>query len=188
MSYQDKLKQMRTKRMMESCDISITELESIVSHTSYQASAKNIMPLRYVLINDKSLVSDIFNITNLVTMHNIDDTNKPSAFILIGTEEEYSLKSDLILGMDIGISYQIIREAIYEMGYNDICIFSFDKQKILKILDLNTFKPCLLVAIGKSKMPVNLDLTNKTRMYFDEDNQYHLNKLDLETMIIKRNK
>ncbi|MEG0284225.1 MAG: hypothetical protein RR543_05180 [Erysipelotrichales bacterium] len=183
MDYLEFLKDMRTRRIMDQITIEKNALIEIIEHTRYCASAVNQQILRYAYFNQDNDLQTIFESTNLVKRHKIETKNRPSAFIVIGTSSRQ--KASTMLGIDIGISIQTIREAAKLKGYDSICIMSFNKE-VVKGLVKEEFYPECLIAIGKSSQEIRIVDSKEDVGYFrDEDNIHTLNKLTLDKLIVK---
>lgn len=183
MTYKQELKETRTKRMMTPCQIETPFLQEIIEHVRYAASAKNEQIIRYALINEPEKVKTIFEATNLYTTHVIPHEAAPSAFIVMGTmNKNYH---DILLGIDMGIAYQIIREYLHQQGYCDICIFSFDRNRVKTVIEKTIFEPQLLVAIGKSDQVVNVFDSQENGYFKNEQGEHCINKLTAKTLMIK---
>lgn len=183
MSYLNVLKELRTKREMNPVEISDVELDYVIEHLVYAASGRNAQILRYVIINDKRK-EEVFNLTNLPSNHNISLEQQPSAYIIIGTQTK--MPQSNMLGLDMGIAVQIIREALYELEYNSVCINAIlDRDKLKEVIAIEDFYPENVIAIGKSNMKVNV-VVNKERVGTSKENGVHtVYKLDKDTLIKK---
>lgn len=183
MKYLEILKKLRTKRVMKPVKINNNDLKHVITHVRYAASARNIQPLRYVLISEPANVKQTYLGTNLPKTHGIKDEQAPSAFIIIGIDKAYSLP-EMTLGMDIGIASQIIRETLLELDLNSIPINMFDHAQIKKLINDETYQPLHCIAIGKSTMEVNIYEGNHTPTYFfDKDGGFNVAKLTEEELI-----
>lgn len=184
MSYLQILKNMRTKREMEPEVIPYELLYNAISHARLGASARNGQLLRYALINEHEQVRTLFQNCSLSTIHAIELEQAPSAFIVIGTLE--SEIHEMLIGIDMGIAYQIIREYLFNIGYSDVCIYSFERTVAKQVVGVDGFVPHLLIAIGKSYQKVNV-VDSDTNGYFrNEAGEFCVNKILEDHLIIKK--
>lgn len=184
MSYLQRLKNMRTRREMEPISISIDLLYEAISHARLGASARNIQPIRYALINDANDVKTLFENCSLTTSIGIEQKHAPSAFIVMGTmDTDYH---DMLIGIDIGIAYQIIREYLFNVGYNDVCIYSFERTVATKVVNVDCFIPHLLIAVGKSYQKVNVIDSHDNGFCRNELGEFCVNKLIEDVLILKK--
>ena len=184
MTYLEKLRQLRSRREMEPTTIKTELLVEAIEHARLGASGRNSQQLRFVLVNDDQ-VTNLFNLTNLPSTHKIKAEQKPSAFIVLGCLEEK--KGDTLVGIDLGIATQIIREYLAAKDYASLCIYSFNRIEAKKLIGIDNFYPDLVIAIGKSNQVVKVedskeDVTN----YRNENNEHTVRKLTSEKLILKK--
>lgn len=183
MDYLAFLKNLRTRREMKPTKISYEDLEEVINNVSYAASARNIKPLRYVLITEPTNVKDVYLKTNLSKTHNISGNEAPSAFIIIGTENEYPLP-ELTLGMDVGIACQIIRESLLYKGLSSVPINLFNHEQIKELINDENFRALHCIAIGKSDMEVKIyEGKHDPEYFFDEEDIFTIAKLGVDELI-----
>lgn len=184
MTYLDKLQKNRTKREMYQTDIKYNVLETAIEHTRYGANSRNEQQLRYHIVTNHEQVLKIFEATNLPIIHKIKKENMPSAFIIVGTFDfDYN---ELWLGHNIGIAYQIISEFLFDHNLCNICIYSFKHDIIKSIVPSHDFFPICLIGVGSSHQEIIVNNTTKDTGYYKDNNGTHnLNKLIIETLIIK---
>ncbi|MDR3215046.1 MAG: hypothetical protein LBT75_02045 [Bacilli bacterium] len=182
MKYLDILKQMRSKRLMNPTNISKQDLEDVVEHLVYMQNARNLQQLRYVIIDHAD--EAIFKMTNLVSDHKIPLENAPSAYLIIGTLHD--VNPNKLLGMDIGIASQIIKEACFEKGYDTITINNVALKELADYVNKPGFYPQNIIAIGVSTMEIKTIVNNKqTGTTKDEHNNHVVYKLDKDTLLMK---
>ncbi|MDR1782421.1 MAG: hypothetical protein LBR40_05445 [Bacilli bacterium] len=180
MNYLDKLKAMRTKRVMEPTKVEHEDLVDVIKHLTYMQSALNAQVLRYVIIDHPC--EDVFNMTNFPTKHMVSSDNQPSAYIVIGTEKK--MPDTKLLGMDIGVALEIIKEALFDKGLDCVSINSIDINKLKAYLNIDDFYPEDIVAIGKSNMKVNIEITNdKTGTAKNEKGEHVVYKLSKDALL-----
>lgn len=183
MQYLEILKKTRTKREMKAELIDMSVLENAIEHVRFGASARNAQQIRFALFNDQKNVKELFENCSLKTSHNVSDDHAPSAFIVMGTMTDDF--HDMLIGIDMGILYQIIREYLYNLGYTDVCIYSFDRNVCKKVVNRTNFVPHLLVAIGKSDQKVFAVDSHENGYFKDENNIHCVNKMYASDLIIR---
>lgn len=184
-NYLETLKQLRSKREMERSNVTLDELSDVIEHARYAASARNQQRLRYALVCDDEAVDVMFNATNLPVTHNIDATQAPSAFIVIGILED--AQPDFRLGIDCGIAVQVIRESLLEKGYASVDILSFDKKVFKERIGVENFYPLNIISVGKSIQQVDIEDSNEDVTNYRNDQDIHtVRKLTTNKLIIKK--
>lgn len=182
----------RSHRTFNSTEIDIETLESLINAAHLGGSARNSQTLRYTLVSSQSLCHKIFPHTAWAGAIPWSPTLEegPKAYILISTLKE-NLLSPITLGIDIGIACQNILLKATELGFGGCLIGAFNKLDVSKTLDLDmdTYNPQILVALGKPTDKVILTKGNIDNLKYHrdvEENVHYVPKLSLETLILKK--
>ena len=182
----------RSHRTFDSTEIDIETLESLINAAHLGGSARNSQTLRYILVSSQSLCHKIFPHTAWAGAIPWSPTLEegPKAYILISTLKE-NLLSPITLGIDIGIACQNILLKATELGFGGCLIGAFNKLDVSKTLDLDmdTYNPQILVALGKPTDKVILTKGNIGNLKYHrdvEENVHYVPKLSLETLILKK--
>ncbi len=182
----------RSHRTFDSTEIDIETLESLINSAHLGGSARNSQTLRYTLVSSQSLCHKIFPHTAWAGAIPWSPTLEegPKAYILISTLKE-NLLSPITLGIDIGIACQNILLKATELGFGGCLIGAFNKLDVSKTLDLDmdTYNPQILVALGKPTDKVILTKGNTSNLKYHrdvEENVHYVPKLSLETLILKK--
>lgn len=182
----------RSHRTFDSTEIGIETLESLINAAHLGGSARNSQTLRYTLVSSQSLCHKIFPHTAWAGAIPWSPTLEegPKAYILISTLKENML-SPITLGIDIGIACQNIILKATELGFGGCLIGAFNKLDISKTLDLDmdTYNPQILIALGKPTDKVILTKGNINNLKYHrdiEENVHYVPKLPLETLILKK--
>lgn len=182
----------RSHRTFDSTEIDIETLESLINSAHLGGSARNSQTLRYTLVSSQSLCHKIFPHTAWAGAIPWSPTLEegPKAYILISTLKE-NLLSPITLGIDIGIACQNILLKATELGFGGCLIGAFNKLDVSKTLDLDmdTYNPQILVALGKPTDKVILTKGNIGNLKYHrdvEENVHYVPKLSLETLILKK--
>ncbi|MHA4989306.1 nitroreductase family protein [Cetobacterium somerae] len=182
----------RSHRTFDSTEIDIETLESLINSAHLGGSARNSQTLRYTLVSSQSLCHKIFPHTAWAGAIPWSPTLEegPKAYILISTLKE-NLLSPITLGIDIGIACQNILLKATELGFGGCLIGAFNKLDVSKTLDLDmdTYNPQILVALGKPTDKIILTKGNTSNLKYHrdvEENVHYVPKLSLETLILKK--
>jgi len=182
----------RSHRTFDSTEIDIETLESLINAAHLGGSARNSQTLRYILVSSQSLCQKIFPHTAWAGAIPWSPTLEegPKAYILISNFKE-NLLSPITLGIDIGIACQNILLKATELGFGGCLIGAFNKLDVSKTLDLDmdTYNPQILVALGNPTDKVILTKGNIGNLKYHrdvEENIHYVPKLSLETLILKK--
>ncbi|MCQ9626800.1 nitroreductase family protein [Cetobacterium somerae] len=182
----------RSHRTFDSTEIGLETLESLINAAHLGGSARNSQTLRYTLVSSQSLCHKIFPHTAWAGAIPWSPTLEegPKAYILISTLKENML-SPITLGIDIGIACQNIILKATELGFGGCLIGAFNKLDVSKTLDLDmdTYNPQILIALGKPTDKVILTKGNINNLKYHrdiEENVHYVPKLPLETLILKK--
>ena len=161
-----------TRRFKPNIKIPKKDLEEIIDTARISSSAKNMQPLKYLIVTNEKQVN-ILSTTSKWATHltawNQSKSEQPSAYIIMLNDSSidgYSM-------IDAGICLQTIMLAARSKGYASCALASIDKD-ICKIeFNLNdTLEPMLGIAIGVEDEIIHLvDVKN-------DDINYYRNKKD----------
>ena len=184
------VKKCRTyRRFYQEVPISMEELTDLVDTARLTASASNLQPLRYKLVNEPELCAQIFPHLRwagaLKDWDGPEEGERPSAYIVIAGDPAVS-KNRLY---DVGITAQTIMLAAVEKGYGGCMMLSFERTALCRILnlDLEHAFPELVLALGKPKeqaeiVPVGED--GSTTYYRDENQVHYVPKRQLKDVLL----
>lgn len=185
MDYKKFLENLRTKREFKQEEITFEVLENAVDCATYAASAKNSQVIRYALIKESDLCDEIYSETGLNLKYKIPFEKAPTAYIVMGVIENDL--TEFILGMDVGIAAQIIRESLALDGVASVDVNMFNKEKVQELLNISDFKPVHLIALGYSDQKVQVFKgDHDPRNFQDENGIYNVSKLKLEDVVLIR--
>lgn len=186
MSYLELLKNLRSQREMEATKLDEKLFDEVIEHLRYAANGRNMQVLRYAYLSEPSVVQEVFNLTNLPSIHKITDEQKPSAFIVIGYTGEKT--NDMLLGMDVGIASQIIREFYHEKGFASLVVYTVNKLGINKLLgfDKEEFDTICVIPLGKSNQVVHVEDSNEAGYYKNEQGEQVVKKLTSDILVVKK--
>lgn len=182
------LKTRSYRRFYQEKQISIEELKEIVENVRYTSSAANKQPLKFILVNDKSMNQDIF--PHLRWAGYLPDWDgpgvgeQPAAYIIMMGNRKESPNIDA----DYGIAMQTIMLSAVEKGYGGCIIGSFNKDKIRELLDIPAdLEIPVVLALGKPKEQIVIEeVKNGDIKYWrDEQQIHHVPKRSVEDLIFK---
>ncbi|UUV18478.1 nitroreductase family protein [Fusobacteria bacterium ZRK30] len=184
----DKLiRETRSFRSFEKVKISKKELEEVIEIARYSSSARNAQCIRYVLISNEEICSQIFPHTKWAGFINWNPTKEesPTAYILMLNEKKIGV-TETMFNFDMGIASQNIMLKLRDMKYGGCLLGAYNKPVIKDLLEISDdYDLGILIAIGKPKESVEIiDTTSDTR-YFRSNDIHYVPKLRKADLIIK---
>ncbi len=174
------------RRFDENQRVTTKVLEELVDLGKLSASAANKQPLRYILSSNEAKNEEIFSCLNwagyLTEWTGPETGERPAAYIII-----VAAKSDYCQ-YDAGIAAQTILLGASDIGLGGCMIASLDREKLRKIILLDSEKEILLVlAIGKPKENVaivEIGAGEDIKYWRDESSKHFVPKIKLKDIII----
>lgn len=184
----DKLiKKTRSFRSFEKVKISKKELEDVIEIARYSSSARNAQCIRYILISDDEICSQVFPHTKWAGYINWNPTKEesPVGYILMLNDKKVGL-SEALFNFDMGIASQNIMLKLRDMKFGGCILGAYNKPVIKDLLKISDdYDLGVLIAIGKPKETVEIiDTTSDTR-YFRSNDIHYVPKLRKSDLIIK---
>jgi len=154
------------------CDehISTEILKEICETARLYASAANLQPIRFSLINDKPICKEVFEHVRLAGYtpdYKVLPTNEPPAYILLLTDTQVNNNPQF----DAGAAATNIMLLAKGKGLDTCCIGNFFKEHVARILGIDTERYALLylIAIGKSEQRNEIkDMVDTVKYTFEE--------------------
>ncbi len=173
----------------ESIDKAI--LKRLVNLARLAGSARNVQPLKYMLINEPDQAAQVFShLAWAGYLHDWpgpQDGERPSAYIICLLDSLISAEADC----DLGIATQNILLGATAMGLGGCRIGSISP-KLKGILGIaDHLKIILVLAIGKPKETVlleDLGPENDIKYWRDGADQHHVPKRSLTEIIVENSK
>ena len=161
------------------------QLLRIIDVNTKIASARNQQVLRYrpVLSDEAAKIIPYIKLGSALPQLSLPKKGKePNAFIVICS----TVPETRNVSIDIGISAQSMLLQAVEMGLNGICIGAFDKEALIRELNL-PLEPLLLVAIGKAGEDIELKeiAAGDSQSYYRENGVHYVPKLPADELILK---
>ncbi len=175
-----------TRRFKQNITISTKELEEIIDTTRITSSAKNMQPLKYIVVSDKKIVDSLSKTATWaahLTSWNQSEDERPSAFIILLNDKNI----DGFAMVDLGISLQTIVLSSKLKGYATCPMASIDKELCKKEFKLSdNLEPLLGIAIGVADEKINLVAVkdNDTNYYRNNKDEHCVPKRRLDEVLI----
>ncbi|HYW94574.1 MAG TPA: nitroreductase family protein [Bacteroidales bacterium] len=175
------------RRFHQDVNIPLSDLEDMIDNARLSASGRNAQPLKYILINDKDICTEVFPLLAwagfLKDWDGPVEGERPSAYIIQMHDTE-------IAGgyfCDDGIAAQAIMLTAVEKDFGGCIIASVRREALAELLHIPAHLRVLHVfALGKPKEMVVIDdmKDGDIRYWRDEDNVHHVPKRPLSEIII----
>lgn len=175
-----------TRRFKKDAKVSLDDLKQIIDLARITSSAKNMQPIKYILVTKEEDVLKLAQTTTWAA-HLSDwdqsEDERPSAFIIM-------LNDQMIDGFpmfDAGASFTAISLAAKSKGLATAPLASIDKELCRKLFVIpDNLDVMIGIAIGVSNENVKLVDTNEwdTNYYRDEEQTHYVPKRDLNQIIM----
>ena len=177
------------RRFRQAEPIAVETLKELIDLARLGGSARNVQPLKYLLVNTPAQSAEIFPHLGwagyLKNWQGPVEGERPSAYIICLLDTRISNEAEC----DMGIATQNILLGATEKGLGGCRIASFSR-KLQVILDMPDHLQILLVlALGKPKETVLLEDSSpdgNIKYWRDENQVHHVPKRSLEEIIILR--
>lgn len=176
----------RTIRKFEQQAVSREVLRKCVDAARLSPSGMNAQPLKYIVVNNKTLLSKVFSTLTWARSipgykHAPDEV--PTAYIIILLDTKIRGRT----GHDAGIAAMSIVMVAYEEGVASCMLGSVDRPRLKEILNIpDHLQTLLVVALGypaeKSKA-VELK-GEETKYWFDDKGILNVSKRKLEDIVV----
>ena len=174
------------RRFKENEPVDMTTLRSLVELARLGGSARNVQPLKYILINAPAVNAKIFPCLGwagyLKNWPGPEKGERPAAYIVCLLDTRLSHDADC----DLGIATHNILLGASEKGFGGCRIASISS-KLRNVLELDDHLQILLVmAIGKPAEAVsleNLELEGDIKYWRDAEGVHHVPKRPLQEII-----
>ncbi len=176
------------RRFDSSVKVERQTLVELVDLARHSPSARNLQPLRYILVTDPSRVTEVFTTLKWAVMLKdwggpVEGERPPAYIIVLG---DTRLTDNF--GYDAGIAAQSIMLGARARGLGGCILASVDRRKIRDIFDIPAYYEVLLVlAIGKPAETVVIEPLPPdgcTVYWRDSQGVHHVPKRSLEELIL----
>jgi nitroreductase len=176
------------RRFHQDYEVAADILTDVVENVRYSASAANLQPLKFIIVNDKDTNAALFQhlrwAAYLKDWDGPEEGEQPSAYIVMLGDRGLSRYVD----WDCGIALQTILISLTEKGLGACAIASFNKDAVRDMFKVpDSLEIALVIATGKAKETVVINdvKDGDVRYWRDEHNTHHVPKRKLDDMIFK---
>jgi len=183
-SVYSKIKSRRTIRKYLSTAVPEEVLMKCVEAAIFSPSGGNLQPLRYVIVNDTTLLQQVFSTLSWAVYlpeYGPTEEEMPRAYIVLLLD-----KNGRTPIHDASIASMSISMVAYEEGLGSCILASVDRKKLRKILNVpESLDIALVVAIGYSaENPVVEPISNGNIHYWlDKNGVLHVPKRDIKDVV-----
>lgn len=178
------IEQRRTIRRFLQKPIDKETILRLVKLSRLYASGANIQPIRYCAVEDMEMRDQIFDILRWAAYlpdFKIRDDQRPTAYVILTAD----LQRKKNCQFDLGAAATTLMLAAEAYGLGTCCLASFNRERLVEILDLTEGQePLLVVALGypdqKSKA---VDFMGDIKYYEDADGCLCVPKYALDELL-----
>lgn len=178
------------RRFNEQVIIPVSTLRSFVDAARLTASAQNLQPIKYALVNHPDLDAEVFETLSwagyLADWDGPEKGERPTGYVVMLGDTSISDKFDC----DSGIAGQTIMLSAAEAGYGGCIIRSIDRAKLTAVLKIPDHLTIIqVIALGEPAEKVVIeDAKNDDIKYWrDQDGLHHVPKRVLDELIVCEN-
>jgi nitroreductase len=176
----------RTIRKFKQQEVPREVLRKCVDAARLSPSGSNAQPLKYIVVNDKKLLPQVFSTlkwAGQIPGYKQAPNEVPAAYVVILLDTKIREQA----GNDVGVAAMSISMVAYEEGVASCMLGSADKPRLKEILKIpDHLQTLLVIALGypveKSKA---VELKGEdTKYWFDEKGVLNVPKRRLEDIVI----
>ncbi|AXH10109.1 hypothetical protein CP960_08570 [Malaciobacter halophilus] len=177
-----------TRRYQKDIKVDIQDLEELINLARVSSSAKNMQPLKYILVTQKQAVKKLAKTATWaahLTDWNQDEDEIPSAFILVLNDTSI----DGFAMFDAGVAFQTISLAATSKNLDVCALASIDKNLCKELFKIpSSFEILIGISIGKANEIIKLvEVENEDTNYYRDTKDTHcVPKRDLNDIILSR--
>ena len=180
------LKNRSYRRFFQDEEINTKTLKELINLARFTATAANLQPLKFMLINNSEENEKVFSCLKwagyLEDWNGPEEREKPSAYIIILNDIEIYQNAFY----DVGLACQSILLGAVEKGFGGCMFGSVNRDSLRELFSIPIqYDIRLVIALGKPKEEVVIDdIRNDDIKYWrDENNVHHVPKRKLEDLI-----
>lgn len=177
-----------TRRYEKDFEVSASTLEELIDIARVTSSAKNMQPLKYILVTNKDAVHKLAQTamwaTHLTNWNQSED-ERPSAFILVLNDTTI----DGFAMFDAGVAFEAIMLGANAKGLSACALASINKELCSELFEIPKNHEVMIgISLGKSSEIINLvDVKNNDINYYrNEKDEHCVPKRALEEIVIGR--
>lgn len=187
MDLMELLKTRRTYRRFKQEEIPKNIIEEIVLSSRYASSAANRQPLSYIVINEPSMVADVFALTRWAGYLPAEDgqpkdSERPVLFIAVVINSDINASCDT----DAGLAISNMTLTAWNHGIGSCIIGACDKGKLSEIFELSDSQVLhSVVAFGypSHKSFLSEEKDGDIKYYLNENRDYVVPKRKTEDIV-----
>ncbi len=176
------------RRFYEEEFLTVDLLHELIDNARLSASAANLQPLRYIVVNNREMNDKVFDTLRwagyLKDWEGPQPGERPAAYIILLGDKEFSKHHHY----DAGIAIQSMLLGAAEQGYGGCIFASVDRDKLSQVLAISEKQEILLVlALGKPKEKViiqEIDDKEDIKYYRDKNRVHYVPKRKLSDIIL----
>ena len=176
------------RRFFQEESIDLDTLKDLVNLARLSASAANLQPLKYMLVNEPEKNEDVFKTLGwagyLKAWQGPQEGERPVAYILLLKDKEIAKTAQY----DAGIAVQSILLGARARGLGGCIFASVKRPRVRKAFQIpERYDILLVLALGKPKEDVQIDplgLDGNIQYWRDADGVHHVPKRPLDEIIL----
>ncbi len=180
------LKNRSYRRFFQDEEINTKTLKELINLARFTATAANLQPLKFMLINNSEENEKVFSCLKwagyLEDWNGPEEREKPSAYIIILNDIEIYQNAFY----DVGLACQSILLGAVEKGFGGCMFGSVNRDSLRELFSIPIqYEIRLVIALGKPKEEVVIDdfRNDDIKYWRDENNVHHVPKRKLEDLI-----
>jgi nitroreductase len=181
----EKITQRRTIRRFEPRSIPKKALERCVDAARLSPSARNSQPLKFVVVDDKFLLSKVFPTlkwAGSIPDYKLSDNEGPQAYVIILLDTK--IRDEAC--HDVGIAAMSISMVASEEGLGSCIMGAVDRDSLRNVLKISEdLRIELVVSLGypAHKSKVEEMKNGNVKYWMDEEGTFHVPKRDLKSIL-----
>lgn len=191
MEFTELLAKRRSIRRFRQDEIPLESLKQLVEAATLAPSARNDLPLRYVLVREKNLLKAVFEETawgGNVRPHRdpVFGKTAPTAFLAVCAPGEPETPPTQNIVADAGAAIQTILLRTVELGFGACWLGAFSLKNVSAILELNHQTVVYLIGLGYPAETPELQRIHagdSTKYYLDGNDVIHVPKYCAEDIL-----
>lgn len=184
MDTKDSIKKRRSIRKFTAELPKIEDLTELIDLGRLYSSAANAQPVRFALITEKNNLDKVFSHLNWAKFlpdFSIDESNRPTAYILILSEGEPSP----FFAFDAGAAATTVMLAAEEKGLSSCCLMVPKPQEMAKEFPLGNGLPRYAIALGYAAVKSEaVEWAGSQKYFVDEEGSFFVPKRSLEEVLL----
>ena len=194
MEFTELLAKRRSIRRFRQDEIPLESLKQLVEAATLAPSARNDLPLRYVLVREKNLLKAVFEETawgGNVRPHRdpVFGKTAPTAFLAVCAPGEPETPPTQNIVADAGAVIQTILLRTVELGFGACWLGAFNRKNVSAILELNHQTVVYLIGLvypAETPELQRIHAGDSTKYYLDGNDVIHVPKYCAEDILTIR--